>query len=135
MHKSINDDALQKIIGENIEQLRLFKKMPIKEIASALQLSGTAYRNIERGISNSSISKLFEISVLLEINIVQLFEFDINVVRKESKNGKANYPSKQLEENYHQRIQQFKEENSFLKKRIETLESIISSNQVENHFL
>ncbi|MEO6549770.1 MAG: helix-turn-helix transcriptional regulator [Ferruginibacter sp.] len=129
MPKMINDKHLQKIIGENIEQIRLFKKKPIKEIAGALDFSGTAYRNIERGITNTSIVKLFEIALLLEVNIVQLFDFDITIIKKDHQKKKVNMIDKKLEENFQQRIREYKEENGFLRKRIEILESILTGEQ------
>jgi transcriptional regulator with XRE-family HTH domain len=50
-HIAINVGALKKRIGENIEQVRLQKKKSIKEMAQLLNLTHTAYRNIESGKS------------------------------------------------------------------------------------
>lgn len=129
MPKTINNKKLQKKIGENIEQFRLLQKKTIKEIAPALKFSGTAYRNIERGITNPSIGKLFDIALVLEVDITRLFDVDINTIAINTNGKKDLSANKQLEESYSHRIQQYKDENTFLRKRIETLEGLITNRQ------
>ena len=121
-------DPLQIKVGLNIEQIRNFKKKNIKEIAAALQLSVSGYRNIERGITDISISKLFKIASILDVNFSQFFEIDYYSIRNnKSIESKTADKNRQLQDSYNLRLQQYRDENVFLKKQIEVLENIISN--------
>ena len=121
-------DPLQIKVGLNIEQIRNFKKKNIKEIAAALQLSVSGYRNIERGITDISISKLFKIATILDVNFSQFFEIDYYSIRNnKSIESKTADKNRQLQDSYNLRLQQYRDENVFLKKQIEVLENIISN--------
>lgn len=121
-------DPLQIKVGLNIEQIRNFKKKNIKEIAAALQLSVSGYRNIERGITDISISKLFKIASILDVNFSQFFEIDYySIGNNKSIESKAADKNRQLQDSYNLRLQQYRDENVFLKKQIEVLENIISN--------
>ena len=133
MHPIINYKELQKQIGENIEHIRLLKKKTIKEIASAINLTDTGYRNIERGITDISVSKLFQLAVILEVGYVQLMKLDLdNFIKNDVHEKQSNHFNKLMEENHRLRIQQYKEENNFLKKQIEVLENILAKNELNN---
>lgn len=121
---------IQKKVGENIEHIRLLKRKAIKEVASSINLSGSGYRNIERGITDISVSKLFQIAAILGVQPVQLLELDLQqFARNEEQEKLTSKYLKQLEDNYRTRIQQYKEENGFLKKQVEVLENLLASSE------
>src|SRR5688500_4303114 len=132
MHSIINDKELQKQVGANIEHIRLLRKKAIKEVAASIKLTNTGYRNIERGITEISVTKLFLLAAILKVNYTQLLELDLNdfIEKEEHEKLSAQYV-KQMEENYRLRIQQYKDENGFLKKQIEVLEKLMASNENE----
>ena len=72
MNSNHNYKELQKKVGQNIEYIRLLKRKTIKEIASSIKLSNTGCRNIERGITDMSISKLLHLAVILNVDQSQL---------------------------------------------------------------
>ena len=131
MNSIHNYKELQKKVGQNIEHIRLLKRKTIKEIASSIKLSNTGYRNIERGITDMSISKLLHLAVILNVDQSQLLELDLQSLIKNEEHEKlsAQYV-KQMEENYRLRIQQYKEENCFLKKQIEMFERLLANESV-----
>jgi len=131
MHNIVNYKELQKRVGENIEYIRLLKKKSIKEIASSINLTDTGYRNIERGITDISVTKLFHLAAILKVDQSQLLELDLHTLMKgeEHERLSAQY-GKQIEENYRLRIQQYKDENGFLKKQVEVLEKLMNNNEV-----
>jgi transcriptional regulator with XRE-family HTH domain len=122
MQTIIENKALQKKVGENIEQIRLQKKKAVKEMASLLGISDTGYRNIERGITEITLTKIFHIAAILKVHCSELLDIDGNPASKQMEAVGIN---KQIENSYKLRIQQCKDENSFLKKQIEFLESML----------
>ena len=130
MHSIIDYKEVQKKVGENIEYVRLLKKKTIKEIASSINLTDTGYRNIERGITDISVTKLFHLAAILKVDQSQLLELDLNTFMKGEEHEKLSVQySKQMEENYRLRIQQYKDENGFLKKQVEVLEKLMDNNE------
>lgn len=130
MYSILHYNEIQKKVGENIEQVRLLKKKTVKEVAAAINLSGSGYRNIERGITDISITKLFQLAAILEVNQSQLLELDIhNFIKNEAQEKLTEKYNKQADENYRVRIQQYKEETCFLKKQIEVLENLLSNSE------
>ena len=122
MQTDIKNKALQKKVGENIEQIRLLKKKTVKEMASLLDISDTGYRNIERGITEITLTKIFHIAAILKVSCPELLDINDN---NTSIQIEAVGISKQIENSYKLRIQQCKDENSFLKKQIEFLEGML----------
>ena len=56
-------------LGKRIYQHRVNKDLSPKQIASLLQLTPSAYRNIENGKSDPAYTKLLHIAEILEIDI------------------------------------------------------------------
>lgn len=65
---------MQKAIGERIRQIRLAKGLSQENMAAELDLSVSAYSNIERGVTDVSISRLAKISAVLKIDVTELVE-------------------------------------------------------------
>ncbi len=107
--------ALKKRVGENIELIRAQKKKTIKETASFLKLSKSAYRNIERGISEIGLSKIFLIAEFFGVHYSQLLDADADT------QGNAPGQDNSAVTAYRQCLQQYKEENAFLKRQIALL--------------
>ncbi|UAY53233.1 helix-turn-helix domain-containing protein [Ferruginibacter albus] len=111
---SVNVSSLKKQIGENIEYIRHQKKKSIKEIASFLNLTHTAYRNIERGISEVSVIKIFQIALLLNVNAADILDIETTKHRNASLTTTL-FPQSDKNE----AIKQHKEEIAFLRKQLE----------------
>lgn len=60
-------------IGTNIRKWRNIKEVKQKDLASGLKMSEAAISNIENDLTDVSLSQLEDISVILDINIEQLF--------------------------------------------------------------
>jgi len=106
--------TLKKNIGENIEQLRLRKKKTVKEMASLLNLTHTGYRNIERGKTELTLTKIFQIILILNVSLSQIFDLETMQFLSEDRNT-----STQIIETLRSTIQHHKEEISFLRKQLE----------------
>lgn len=59
-------------IGERIYHRRVVHNLVTKDIASKLSLSPEAFRNIEKGNTDISLTTLFEIARVLKINPTEL---------------------------------------------------------------
>jgi transcriptional regulator with XRE-family HTH domain len=73
---AIDSAQVKKNVGENIEQLRLLKKKSVKEMSSLLNLTQTAYRNIERGKTEITLTKIFQIAYIFNVPISQLLDVE-----------------------------------------------------------
>ncbi|MES2430937.1 MAG: helix-turn-helix transcriptional regulator [Bacteroidota bacterium] len=119
---------LQKKVGENIENIRLLKRKTIKEMAHLLGLTDTGYRNIERGITEITIAKLFQLSEIFEIHYSQLIEFSPNSFVSIKQAPHVNIEiNNSIFEGYKVCIQSLKEENLFLRKQLSLLATNMKS--------
>jgi transcriptional regulator with XRE-family HTH domain len=98
----IEGDIMQ--IGNNIRQIRELKNLKQEYIALRLNLSLTSYGKIERNEVDISISRLNEISKILEISVAVLIDFNFQQIL-ETNSSKTNENSV-----YHLLIQ-YMEEN------------------------
>ena len=124
MDLNLDPQELNKRIGYQIEFARIKQRKTVKEMASVLDLTQSAYRNIERGITTLSIINLFKIARALDINpsiLIDLNEF-VNHNLFPQLNG-------QMEAHYQARIQQYEDESHILKRQLTLIESLILKTQ------
>lgn len=67
---------MKKNIGNSIRLARVTKGLSQQNMADELGLTVASYSNIERGITDITVSRLIEISKLLNVSIYQLLEED-----------------------------------------------------------
>lgn len=72
------DSIILKKIGDKIREIRLQKKKTQKELAFDLDIEISQITRIETGKINTSILNLIKISKALEIDIKELFNFNID---------------------------------------------------------
>ena len=65
---------IQKIYT-NIKWFRELKKLTREQVASELELSLSGYSKIERGEVDVTISKLYKIATILEVDVQQILNF------------------------------------------------------------
>lgn len=88
-----NKLAFLRKVGQNLKEIRKEKQMEVKEIASKLKITPQAYGNIENGKTDLNISRLIEISSVLNVK----FEDILNI-----KNGdNYNFTSQNNSGGYH----------------------------------
>ena len=64
--------------GDNLRQLRLAKGFTQEQLANELGIEISQISRIERGVINTSITTLYSISKVLNVDISELFVFDAN---------------------------------------------------------
>jgi transcriptional regulator with XRE-family HTH domain len=71
-------------IGKRIRKLRINNDHTQETMAQALELTPGAYAKIERGETDPSVTRLFEIAQILKVDIVVLLKDEVsrNVARK-----------------------------------------------------
>ncbi len=67
---------MKKNIGNSIRLARVTKGLSQQNMADELDLTVASYSNIERGVTDITVSRLIEISKLLNVSIYQLLEED-----------------------------------------------------------
>jgi DNA-binding XRE family transcriptional regulator len=64
-------------LGKHLRSIRMKKKLTMKELADMTDIDHSQISRIERGLISTSVSQLFAIAESLEINIKDLFDFDV----------------------------------------------------------
>lgn len=76
----VNDFMKLELIADNIKNLRELKKVTRETMAEELKMSLSGYSRIERGEVDLTISKIFKISEVLEVDISKVLNFDAKEV-------------------------------------------------------
>ena len=63
--------------GKNLRKVRESKNMSMQTLADIINIEYSPISRIERGLINTSIGIIYEISKALEIDIKELFNFTI----------------------------------------------------------
>ncbi len=63
-----------KKIGHKIRKIRLSKEYTLANMAEELEMTPSAYRKIEQGITNPPTQRLIDIAKVLEVNVSDFFE-------------------------------------------------------------
>jgi len=115
MKTLVDCKSVQIRVGQNIESIRIKQGKTIKEMALFLKLSDTGYRNIEKGISEIALNKIYLIAEILEVHYSQILEIENSLKIDDliSKNTR-----KHLVRVYEKCLQQYKNENEFLRKQL-----------------
>ena len=75
------DNKTKKIIltqfGNTLRKLRLEKGFTQEQLANELGVEISQISRIERGVINTSITNLYAISRVLNIEVSELFDFDV----------------------------------------------------------
>jgi transcriptional regulator with XRE-family HTH domain len=66
-------------VYQNIRKIRELKNLTREYVAAELNMSTSGYGKIERGDVDLTVSKLIEISKVLEVSIEFIFRFDISL--------------------------------------------------------
>lgn len=63
----------------NIRKIRELKNLTREYVAEELKMSMSGYGKIERGDVDVTVSKLIEISKVLDVSIEFIFKFDVSI--------------------------------------------------------
>jgi transcriptional regulator with XRE-family HTH domain len=112
-------------VGERIKKLRELKNFTQQHMAQELNLSLSGYGKIERNETDISISKLEKISAILGVDINTILSFDekhiFNFTNNQTANGIVQNQYTTQTELIEELIEQYKNENSYLKELVKTL--------------
>nr|WP_294781804.1 helix-turn-helix transcriptional regulator [uncultured Flavobacterium sp.] len=72
-------------VYENIRKIRELKNFTREYVAAELNMSTSGYGKIERGDVDLTVSKLIEISKVLEVSIEFIFKFDVAIFFSETR--------------------------------------------------
>ena len=71
-------------VYENIRKIRELKNLTREFVAAELKMSASGYGKIERGDVDLTVTKLIEISKVLNVSIEFIFKFDVSVFFNET---------------------------------------------------
>lgn len=66
------------LFGKNLRKIRESKKMSMQTLADMTNIEYSQISRIERGLINTSVGIIYEISKALEIDVTELFNFKID---------------------------------------------------------
>lgn len=69
-------DVKPKIVAGNIRKIREFRNYTQDYLAAKLSISQNAYSKIELGYSKLTLDRLFQIAIILEVEVIQLLNLD-----------------------------------------------------------
>lgn len=69
----------------NIRKIRELKNLTREYVAEELKMSMSGYGKIERGEVDITVSKLVEISKVLDVSIEFIFKFDVSIFFNDTK--------------------------------------------------
>jgi transcriptional regulator with XRE-family HTH domain len=95
--------AVIKKIGYRIKKIRINKEYTLANMAEELEMTPSAYRKIEQGITNPPTTRLIEIAKVLEVNVADFFN-EVDMVTEHSE--KFGYATKDDIENVMRAVQQ-----------------------------
>ena len=75
-------DLKPKIVAGNIRKIREYRNYTQDYLAAKLSISQNAYSKIELGYSKITLERLFQIAIILDIEVVQLITVDHRVTVK-----------------------------------------------------
>ncbi|WP_185146962.1 helix-turn-helix domain-containing protein [Chryseobacterium echinoideorum] len=75
--KASIDKEFIRLFGQNLRKIRESKKMSMQSLADSINVEYSQISRIERGVINTSIGVAYAISQALEIEITELFSFEI----------------------------------------------------------
>ncbi len=71
-HPSCTFRAMKEEIAIRIRMARLTKSLSQENVATELGLTNAAYSNIERGVTDITVSRLFQIAIILDKDPIEL---------------------------------------------------------------
>ncbi len=125
-------EILKKRVGANIKKIRLIRSIEVKKLCLDLQVSPAAYSNIERGITDISMSKLVLLADYFRVSYHQILAFNPltfdqaeEQVQGAEKNAEG--PGEESVEGYLMALKQAREENKFLKEQNNKLLNMLAA--------
>jgi transcriptional regulator with XRE-family HTH domain len=110
-------------IIENIKKFRELKNLTRDEVAEKMEMSLSGYSKLERGDVELSISKLYKLAEILDVDVSQILNFDASQVFNVSNNNVVN--GVEIKEQHHHYPDEYKD------KYIKMLESEIERLKAE----
>jgi transcriptional regulator with XRE-family HTH domain len=120
-------------IGTKIKEIRNLKKLTRQDMADKMDMSVTAYRNIEEEDTDINFSRLLQIADVFDMNLVDLVSFgekitqiNSNVIGDNNTNSNPVIYANLTDKDLIHIIDKSKQEVSFLKEKITLLETTIT---------
>lgn len=130
--------ALKKKIGENIKKIRQNNNIEVKTLCADLEISASAYSNIERGVTDISISRIMQLAAYFSVHYSQILEVDNTTIYQmtftnndtNTQNNFASQGSSASESGYQIALKQANDENAFLRSQLIRLtELLVAKNE------
>ena len=113
-------------IGERIRKARMLSGLSQQNIADELELTVASYSNIERGVTDITVTRLYQLAKLLNVSIYFLLDDEVkNTLLNERENEYQKLLS--TEQKFEKRINQHDIEIEWIKSQIASIQSQLQS--------
>lgn len=109
-------------VAEKIRLARLAKNLSQQNMADELNITVAAYSNIERGVTDISVTRLYQIAGILELFIEDLLTTELSLVQESKAQNESSNIAQQLYMII-QEVQSLKLKTDLLEKEILLLKS------------
>lgn len=126
-----------KTFGKKIRLLRQSKSLSQENIANDLGISITAYSKIERGVTNVSITRLFQLAGYFGITAPELLDWQNKPVQRKKTDTESNptlAETKTVSYDSDSIVDHLKRENAALKELIKAKDDIITLLRQKNRY-
>lgn len=126
-----------KTFGKKIRLLRQSNSLSQENIANDLGISITAYSKIERGVTNVSITRLFQLAEYFGITAPELLDWQNKPVQRKKTETESNPTSaetKTLPYDSDSIVDHLKRENAALKELVKAKDEIITLLKQKNRY-
>lgn len=87
-------DLKPKVVAGNIRKIREYRNYTQDYLAAKLSISQNAYSKIELGYSKITLDRLFQIAIILNVEVMQLIVIDHRITVKLDPPGNNNQSQK-----------------------------------------
>ncbi|CAM3285696.1 HTH cro/C1-type domain-containing protein [Flavobacterium longum] len=111
-------EAKQLNIGDNVKKFRELKGFTREQMADYLNLSVSAYGNIERNKTDLTVSRIQQIAEILEVDLAQTLNFDASQV--------FNITHNEVIQGMHSKVENHNHPDEYKEKYIKMMENEIA---------
>ncbi len=124
--RNTNLVSMKHKIGERIRKARMLSGLSQQNIADELELTVASYSNIERGVTDITVTRLYQLAKLLNVSIYFLLDDEVkNTLLNERENEYQKLLS--TEQKFENRINQHDIEIEWIKSQIASIQSQLQS--------
>ena len=133
--KQTKTELIKKRIGDNIRKIRLQQQIEVKQVCHDIGISPATYSNIERGVTDISISRILQLSDYFSVHYSQIliveyptiYQFSPHSSDSSTQHNISNQATTLNNDGYEIALQQANREIQYLQKQNQQLLDLLAN--------